>query len=322
MITLLGEQLRILLSNLEEIKTKLNSTTLVESCKSIIIKLNAILKNKDIIVLDDVIRYQDFFVNNESAKYNVEEFYKYSNDVNSTNNFIIYCITECMKEINTITSVGEWNIEEMEYLLNVCDEYTNINNYMDYLLKYINYLDTQKDLQLPFLGNKYKIFFAGHSNDDIKTLPKPILIQFIKKIDSPLSKETIIPLAEGIDHVNELYGTSFFRIQFADDYRIAYERVDDCTIILGVTLKNGKNLDYTRYDSVAVKNEQIISDCKKYIKGIEDINQTNLLEFLQDKYLVYLREKNPENAEIYQIKPFSYLEDDDSNPKNISKIIK
>ena len=93
-------------------------------------------------------------------------------------------------------------------------------------------------------------------------------------------------MSERIDHVKDLYHFPISRIQFADDYRIAYLRKDNVTAILGVSLKTGKPIDYTRYDSVARNDVQIYNEIELFKNGQlpSDHPHFNTMNFLQDFY--------------------------------------
>ena len=94
----------------------------------------------------------------------------------------------------------------------------------------------------------------------------------------------VIKLSENTDHTNEVFGTHYARIQFADDYRIAYFREKDVTVIIGVTIKNGKNADYTRLNSVARKNAEILRQVEDFKNGIFTKEHLAAIAYIEKMY--------------------------------------
>ena len=170
------------------------------------------------------------------------------------------------------------NAKEIVYNYEICDnpmelyELLDCNSFFDDILEVISYCKERQvvstlenEKSFINLDSKYKILFTGLSNDDIEYLEKFVKKAFIKKLNGQLSDSDYITLSESIDHVKDLYNFPISRIQFADDYRIAYLRKDNVTAILGVSLKTGKPIDYTRYDSVARNEVQIYKEIEYQI---------------------------------------------------------
>ena len=146
--------------------------------------------------------------------------------------------------------------------------------FLTFILYNISYLEEKRLSRLDnrtmgFLNpnNKYKIYFTGLAYKDILKLGKNIKKTFINKISAHLSEADIVPLAEEVDHVKETYNLSLFRVQFANDYRIAYVRRNGVTAILGATLKTGKDVDYTRYDHIARNKESLYEEIDEFASG-------------------------------------------------------
>lgn len=171
------------------------------------------------------------------------------------------------------------NVGDLVLNFDLCDSIDELfqlldNNYyfedLNYLLNFIekqNSLESENDLSF-MKNNKYKILFSGFSNKDIEKLEKQVKKAFIKKLEGQLSNSDIITLAESIGHVKDRYDIPIFRVQFANDYRIAYLRKNDVTVILGVTLKTGKPIDYTRYDFLAKDIEKIYNEVELFKDGV------------------------------------------------------
>lgn len=190
------------------------------------------------------------------------------------------------------------NIEELVYNFDICDNCDELyflldnNYYFEDINCVIDYLKKSKELcnednvDLEFMNedNKYKILFSALAYKDISSLEKHIKKALIKKLSGQLSKNDVITLSEAVDHVKDLYGFPLARIQLSDDYRIAYIRKDNVTVILGVTLKTGKNIDYTRYDSVASKSDLIYEEIELFKKGLlkEDSVHFKTIELLKE----------------------------------------
>lgn len=190
------------------------------------------------------------------------------------------------------------NAIDMIMAFDICDNFDELyelldnDSYFEEMLSMIEYVkdremvleDDTDDLGFLNPDNKYKILFTGTSYRDIKHLQKRFKKAFIKKISGQLSNSDVITLAECVDHVKELYGFPIFRIQFGNDYRIAYIRRDNVTAILGVTMKSGKDKDYTRYDAIAKQEALIYKEIQMLLDGTlpEESEHYKTIEHLED----------------------------------------
>ena len=209
--------------------------------------------------------------------------------------FMLYCLNK-MIENTSLLFFGDEICSSLEEALGLIDFDRDLLDFEDcvndlcvLVEKKIMEDEERKNAQLPFLddGLPFKIFFAGHSSDDINKLPKQVVLQLINKLRDPLASQLYIQLSEGIDHIREKYGIPISRIHVANDYRIAYIRLENITIILGVAMKTGKDMDYGRYESVARNIDVIYKNAKDYVDGIliEESEHFRIIEKLQSIYL-------------------------------------
>lgn len=256
--------------NLEELKSANNDT--LEFFKSIILFLQNIENDYFELIealLTSHVRFCDYYDSESIHGKNITEYFidSYENS-DKTKMLQVFSLYVFLK-----------NVEDLILNFDLCDNIDELFELLDnnYYFEDLNYLFTfiknQKKLEneddLLFLeNNKYKIFFSGFSYKDIEKLEKHIKKAFLKKLEGQLSNSDIITLAEAIDHVKDLYDIPIFRIQLADDYRIAYLRKNDVTVILGVTLKTGKPIDYTRYDSLAKNINKIYEEVELFKLGV------------------------------------------------------
>lgn len=163
--------------------------------------------------------------------------------------------------------------------INTLYDELNNNGYFEDILSMIDYLEEKRALreeqeenELDFLNpdNKYKILFTGFAHKDILSLEKNTKKSLIKKISKQLATSEVVPLTEAVDHVKCLYDFPLFRVQLADDYRIAYIRRKNVTAILGITLKTGRDIDYSRYDAIAKNSEQIYREIDLFSNDLLD----------------------------------------------------
>lgn len=156
-------------------------------------------------------------------------------------------------------------------------ECLDFGNYFDVMSGLIDFLKEKKkkregdyDKKIEFLkeDKKFKILFSGHSCSDILELEFKNLKSLIGKLNTQLCCMDVIPSCEDIDHTKEGYGFQLSRIWLGDSHRIAFTRRKDVTIILGIAKKTGRDLDYTRYDSVASHAEQIYRDADLFSEGM------------------------------------------------------
>lgn len=218
------------------------------------------------------IRFCDYY---DSTNMHGEEIINYFN-----NNYLGSNIDDILEVFLLYTVLK--NVQDLVYGYDLCEsldelyELLDNNYYFSDILCAINFIQNKKELKnnetdsdLSFLENsKYKILFSGFSKKDIEILEKNIKKAFIKKLSGQLSSSDIITLAESIDHVKDAYGIPIFRVQFANDYRIAYLRKDDVTVILGVVIKTGKPIDYTRYDFIAKNIDNIYNEVDLFNQGL------------------------------------------------------
>ena len=191
------------------------------------------------------------------------------------------------------------NAQEIVYNYSVCDnpvelyEFLDCGNYFEDLLNTINYLVNKRRIDKFYDGpeflnpnNKYRILFTGLCLDDIRVMGKNVKKSFIKKLSGQLCKSDCITLSESIDRVKCLYDFPISRVQFANDYRIAYLRKENVTVILGVSIKSGKEKDYNRYDSVAKKKKEIYHEIELFNENClsENSDHYKVLKNLIDFY--------------------------------------
>lgn len=191
------------------------------------------------------------------------------------------------------------NVSDLIYNFDICDNwddlYELLNNekYFEDIMYNISYLEEKKKLdenqpKMDFLNeaNKYKIFFTGFAFDDIQKLEKNIKKAFINKISGQLSTSDIITLAECVDHVKDAYDFPIFRVQFSNDYRIVYLRRNNVTAILGVAIKTGKPSDYTRYDALAKREDEIYAEIDMFSTGAlpDDSDHYKTIQYLDEFY--------------------------------------
>lgn len=193
--------------------------------------------------------YEESFDTNELLDYFKNNYYE--KDLNKQYNyFILYCIfkkSNFLLEAFEVLSQDEFlelYPEDVEKMCDLINEFYKLNK-------------VSEIADLGFNDHKYKLLFSGYSHDDVLSLDKKIIKSLVNKIKNILLECDIVPGAEGIDHVRDKYNIPILRIQLADDYRISFIRRKGITIILGVELKTGKDINYTRYDYIAKKIDDI-----------------------------------------------------------------
>lgn len=225
------------------------------------------------------------------------EYYKGENKKLAYKLFILYAIVK--KSCEIYVSVEIFKNDGIEEGLKIVErEISDVEILMSEILKIqaqeLEDADKEREKNelIKFLNsdNKYMIFFAGRSYNDIVNLPKSVLKSLMYKLYEPLSTQDMIEQAESISHTNSLYNVSFLRIHMADDYRIAFFRHKGSTIIIGVELKSGKDKDYTRYDSVAKQIRIIYEQLQDFIDGKIDDNSTHnlTLKYIYDVFDIEL----------------------------------
>lgn len=232
---------------------------------------------------DSFVRFCDYYDMGISVMQNIEYFKSYYNDETLLIYFIKYIVDKVAEDLFFVLSEEEFGINE---LLEIIDEKNILDELIDAIEYALNLLVNfeRDDVELEFLNesNPYKIMFTKMANEDIRKIPKNIVLSFIRKLYFPLSVETVIRLSESLGHTNDLYGTSYARIHFAADYRITYYRERNITVILGVIRKHGNNADYTRYDSFAKNHDDLLCEINDFIDGNYTEDHHAAIEFLKD----------------------------------------
>jgi len=240
--------------------------------------------------LQDGFRFSDYFSFDFSAEQAVEYFkenYKKSNIDYRILEFMIFGLIKYLGEIFEL--YDEVDLNDLCTLVDNNDYYYKLTYFSSNLLKLLEnsrYKDSSLQSELPFLkNNKYQIFFTGLSLEDIEKLESQVRLQLINKLNS-LATEVVIPNAEAIEHVKTTYNFPIHRIKLAYDYRIAFLRTDNVTAILGVTLKTGKDSDYSRYDSVAKKDTIIYKEIEDFINGraSENSDHYKVINILEETF--------------------------------------
>lgn len=265
-----------------------------QKMSSIVLKIREVYKNFSMLgsFVEPNIRYCDYFSYELDYKGNIE----YAKMLGmESSGFSLYGLQKSLETIAELFLTDEICVdkdEACEYLEG-SKELDDVSLYATSVMNYVyqrqSEIASRKEVELPFLTDDviYKIFFEGHSLDDVHDLPKPVVLQAIKKINEPLARQVRIRLAEGIDHVREKYDIPIMRVQFANDYRIAYIRRNNVTIILGLGIKSGKDSDYTRYDSVAERIDDIYTLADQFEAGA--LSQEHLhykvIDVLQKAYI-------------------------------------
>lgn len=95
----------------------------------------------------------------------------------------------------------------------------------------------------------------------------------------------MVPSSESVNHVKDAYDLNISRIHFADDYRIVYVRKYDVTAILGVVLKSGKEADYTRYDIIARRKDNLFKEMQELSDGSlsPEHQHYKIIKFLEEQ---------------------------------------
>ena len=242
------------------------------------------------------IRFCDYFdlnMHEEELTDFFQDNYEGDKKEESMNQFMIYCTFRNIMELLEIYELG-LSMDETEDLEECLEETKKDIEYTMDVYKVKKEAKAKEKVDLSYIDeNKYGIYFAGLSYKDIKELPKHALKALINKLSGELSREDNIHGAEGVDHVRDSYNVPLLRIQFADDYRVAFIRRKGTTIIVGMDLKSGKNSNYTRYDSVARKINDIYKEVDDYNdrKISNDSVHTKTIEYLT-KFLLKEKKKN------------------------------
>ncbi len=280
----------------------------IDSCENedLRSKLTIIMKNLSMIekeypgliteMINSNVRYSDYHDSNAGAKENInffETYYPGKDKELQTKNYLLYSFLKNIDGLVSLANEEEFsNLNELVEWCNYGDFYNDLVVYSEELRQRLE-LDkmneqARADEKMSFTNedNLYKILFTGLAYDDIKELPKHVRMQVIKKLNTPLATEKVVPVAEGVDHVRDAYDFPLQRIQVADDYRIAYVRRANVTAVLGIRIKSGKDSDYTRYDIVARNADKIYQEIDQFSLGLIPPSEqhTKTVELLQETY--------------------------------------
>lgn len=239
---------------------------------------------------NDEFRYFDYF----SGDLDVEEIipffdsgYKREDYNERLPQFIMYCLLKYLEEIFVLYE--DYDFSELCEILDVNNYYKKLTYLSSELL---NALDKSKwntanqKKELPFLDNRFKVFFAGLSLEDIEELDPNFKMQFITQLENILSKEVVVPNAEPIGRIKDTYGFPIQRVKLSYHYRVAFVRYKDVTVILGITMKTGKDIDYNRYGVIGKHSQELYRKIEEFIDGKTPLDDDHfkVLEILKDTY--------------------------------------
>lgn len=217
----------------------------------------------------------DYFRDNFKGK-NMSEEYK---------NFIFYALVKTLLTIDEGIDVIGYDYV-LECLPNALPTLTYLTETLSLVLD--REKEQEKDFKFLDRDNKYKIFFSGYSYDDISLLPTYVLKALTNKLYDPLSITDNILNAEAISHTKDKYRVPLLRMHVADDYRIAFIRREGATIVVGVELKSGKDTDYTRYDNVARKINDVYDELHLFFGNQlnDDSVHNQTVSYIKDKLML------------------------------------
>lgn len=199
--------------------------------------------------------------------------------------FVLYLLFRNSKDFIINYDVFD-NLDELFECLDVGNYFDIMSDLIDFMEDKRKKREDEYERKLDFLkdNNKFKILFSGHACDDIVELEPKTLKSFLGKLNTQFCCLDVIPSSEDIGHTKDLYDFQLSRIRLGDSHRIAYTRRKNVTIILGVTKKTGRDLDYTRYDSVASHANQIYYDADLFSQGMLPGNNPhfNIVGYLQE----------------------------------------
>lgn len=203
--------------------------------------------------------YEESFRSNELTNYFIQNYPRKDKN-EQCNYFILYSIfRKCRSLLEGLVL-----FEHQEFLEIFVDDIMDICS----LIKKFHMMNQISENQgLGFDNHKYKLMFSGFSLDDVKFLDKRTTKSLVNKINNFLLEFDIVPGAEGVDHVRDKYNIPLLRIQLADDFRITFIRRKNVTIIVGIELKSGKDINYTKYDYIAKKINDIYLQADLLNKG-------------------------------------------------------
>lgn len=189
--------------------------------------------------------------------------------------YLIYVIFKNLKEI-----VEAFEILELEEILDYIGQ--SISDLSFLIDEFERLIQLNQENVFEFEKNKYKIFFTGYSYEDIISHEKFVANALINKLNNSLSVDDTVRGAEGVGHVRDKFDVPMLRVHLADDYRITFLRNGDITIILGIELKTGKNINYTRYDSIARRIDDFYDEASLFLS---DSLPENSVHYRTMKYL-------------------------------------
>ena len=228
----------------------------------------------------DGFRYIDYYDEKYAFDESIQYFYDNYNEIDKEERLLEYCFYYLIKKLEELLILSDMeefsDVNELLDLLNMDNYYENLescaNNLKERFLnnkeEELEEVKSSADIEMSFLNanNPYPIYFMGNSLNDLKKLPRDKQVKLIRKLNEILSVMKVIPNQENIDHVKDLYDVPIARIHFSKDYRVTFVRYLGITAILGFGFKTGKDIDYTRYDSV-------VRDTKMFYKEIEDFSK-------------------------------------------------
>ena len=231
------------------------------------------------------IRFSDYYDINSSTMDNINYFKEVIYDVKNED-LIQYCnyiVSILLSDILFIFNDEDFGLEDLMQIFDDQSIFDESLIVMEYAFDLISKRNNDGEIEFDFLkeDNTFKIMFTKLAYEDIKELPIEYLKTFVRKLYNPLATNKIIKLCEGVDHTNANYNTNYMRIQFSNDYRITFFRENNVTVILGVTLKSGKNADYYRYDYCAKIQDSLLKQVNDFLNEIctdEHIDTINYIK--------------------------------------------
>jgi len=247
-----------------------NKLKIINSIFDFVISLPIIYSEEINMLEESIVRFSDYYDRNTYHGNEILEYFEENYEGNDQEKlleiFSLYVLLENIPDL----------IVACEFFDSYDELYDELNNnfYFDDVTSCIDFLNDrknkkEKDFYLDFQNpeNKYKIFFSGASLRDVEELPKEKISTFIRTLSGALAKHDYIPDIERVEHIYKAYNFPLNRVHMSRDYRIAFVRSKDATIILGVALKHGKNEDYTRYDPIARKSSEIERELQEFLNG-------------------------------------------------------
>ena len=237
--------------------------------------------------------YYDFNMHKEELINYFEKNYQGDNLYENLNSFMIYCM---FKNISELLEIYQLDLDRKETKsLEECLTVSLID--VDYLIDIFQEnkeKETSNKVDMSFIDeNKYGIYFAGTAYKDIKSLPKFALKSLINKLKGDLSTQDTVPHAEIVENIKETCDVPLLRIQFSDDYRVAFIRTKGTTLIIGTELKSGKNSNYTRYAHTAKKIDEVYKELDDYINGKKS---ENTVHYKTTKFIERFLKKEKERS--------------------------